>query len=91
MVPILGTVAAQLNGETETEQDNKQETKTIKLATNIQGDHHPALLSLLAGELSVKTEEIHDFEMWVKMQGLLLVLTSSTGTFMTLSLLASVE
>lgn len=68
MVPILGTVAAQLNGETETEQDNKQETKTIKPATNIQSDHHPALLSLLAGELSVKAEEIHDFEMQVQMQ-----------------------
>ncbi len=61
MIPILGTVAAQLNGGTEKE--TKQNTENIIPATNIQNDHHPALLSLLAGELSVKSEEIHDFEL----------------------------
>lgn len=61
MVPILGTVAAQLNGDTE--KDKKQDAERIVAASNVQDDHHPALLSLLAGELSVKAEEIHDFEL----------------------------
>jgi len=33
------------------------------VASSIQDNHHPALLSLLAGELSIAPEEIHDFEL----------------------------
>jgi aspartyl aminopeptidase len=57
MVPILGLIADQLNRKSEeskTEQPN---------ASSVQGNHHPALLSLLADELSISVEEIHDFEM----------------------------
>jgi aspartyl aminopeptidase len=57
MVPILGLIADQLNGKAEkskTEQPN---------ASSVQENHHPALLSLLADELSISVEEIHDFEM----------------------------
>jgi hypothetical protein len=34
-------------------------------ASSIQDNHHPVLLSLLAEELNVKPDEIHDFELWV--------------------------
>ena len=38
----------------------------IKIAaSNAQENHHPALLSVLADELSVASEEIHDFELYV--------------------------
>ncbi|PFH51426.1 hypothetical protein AMATHDRAFT_191481 [Amanita thiersii Skay4041] len=55
-VPIFGLIEKQLNGP----------TKTITEATSaasIQQNHHPALLALLASELSVAPEEIHDFEL----------------------------
>jgi aspartyl aminopeptidase len=54
-VPILGQIADKFN------EDNAN--KQTALASNIQGNHHPALLSLLAEELSVSPEEIHDFEL----------------------------
>nr|GAT54037.1 predicted protein [Mycena chlorophos] len=50
-VPILGQVAAQLN---ETPPSNP---------TNAQQNHHPALIALLADELSIAPETIHDFEL----------------------------
>lgn len=54
-VPILGQIADKLN------EDNVH--KTTPLASSIQENHHPALLSLLAGELNVSPKEIHDFEL----------------------------
>ncbi|KAH8118405.1 aspartyl aminopeptidase [Phellopilus nigrolimitatus] len=57
MVPILGLVSTQLNDPL------KEKTNDPKAASAIQTDHHPALLSLLAEELSVKSERIHDFEL----------------------------
>lgn len=57
-VPILGLVESQLNAAVPT--SDKEETPA---ASSIQENHHPALLSLLAGELSVAPEEIHDFEL----------------------------
>lgn len=54
-VPILGLMGSQLN-----------ETKPVSgtsSASSIQENHHPALLSILAQELSVAPEEIHDFEL----------------------------
>ncbi|PAV21026.1 aspartyl aminopeptidase [Pyrrhoderma noxium] len=56
MVPILGLISSQLN-------DTPKDSTDVKTASNIQGDHHPALLSLLAEELSVRPEQIHDFEL----------------------------
>ncbi|KAJ7047472.1 aspartyl aminopeptidase [Mycena alexandri] len=56
-IPILGQVASQLN-EPAAEKDAGPQK-----ASSIQNNHHPALLSLLAGELSVAPEEIHDFEL----------------------------
>ncbi|KAG2042957.1 aspartyl aminopeptidase [Suillus americanus] len=56
-VPILGLVADTLN---KTFKDDKVSNAT---ASSIQGNHHPALLSVIANELSVSPEEIHDFEL----------------------------
>jgi len=54
-VPILGQIADKFN------QDDAH--KQPALASSIQESHHPALLSLLAEELNVSPEEIHDFEL----------------------------
>lgn len=63
-VPILGLIESQFNEEFDTEKEDKPAKKTeAKAASSIQENHHPALLSLLAGELSVAPEEIHDFEL----------------------------
>jgi aspartyl aminopeptidase len=56
--PILSTITEQLNGK---EQDKSTDTK--KDANSVQDNHHPALLSLLAEELSVAPEDIRDFEL----------------------------
>ncbi|KAJ6539244.1 aspartyl aminopeptidase [Mycena capillaripes] len=56
-VPILGQIASQLNAPP------KETDPGPKKASSIQDNHHPALLSLLASELSVAPEEIHDFEL----------------------------
>lgn len=45
---------AQLNGT---------KPSRVTSASSIEANHHPELLSLLADELSVNTEEIHDFEL----------------------------
>ncbi|KAJ6515987.1 aspartyl aminopeptidase [Mycena sanguinolenta] len=55
-VPILGQIASQLNA-------SESDKKTAQTASSIQDNHHPALLSLLASELSIAPEEIHDFEL----------------------------
>ena len=60
MVPILGLISSQLNGGPN---ENRPVETGIKVASNIQGDHHPELLSILAEELSVRPEQIHDFEL----------------------------
>ncbi|KAJ7638717.1 peptidase M18 [Roridomyces roridus] len=55
-VPILSqVVTSQLN-----ESSNDQEAQK---ASSVQNNHHSAMLSLLASELSVAPEEIHDFEL----------------------------
>ncbi|KAJ7699975.1 aspartyl aminopeptidase [Mycena rosella] len=55
-VPILGQIASQLNESVAPESGPKK-------ASSVQDNHHPALLSLLATELSVAPDEIHDFEL----------------------------
>ena len=58
-VPILGQqIATQLNAPHEP----GHETQGHGL--DVSKNHHPALLSLLADELSVKPEEINDFELY---------------------------
>jgi len=65
-IPILGLIESQLNSpplEPDDDKDDKPPLGGPKAASSIQENHHPALLSLLAGELSVASEEIHDFEL----------------------------
>ena len=55
-VPILGLMEKQLNG--------KKDEREPGTSSNVQDNHHPALLSLLASELSISSpEDIHDFEL----------------------------
>ena len=54
--PILGQLASQLNAK-----PKKDETSTYGL--DVSECHHPALLQLMAEELSVKPDEINDFEL----------------------------
>lgn len=65
-VPILGQIASQLNSSPNDTLDMEPDP-TVKVgdstASSIQAKHHPALLSLLANELSVRAEDIHDFEL----------------------------
>jgi len=56
-VPILGQVASELNAA------SPRSVSGPKKATSIRDNHHPALLSLLASELSVAPEAIHDFDL----------------------------
>ncbi|KAK7470758.1 hypothetical protein VKT23_002177 [Stygiomarasmius scandens] len=56
-VPILGLISSQLNAK-----PDSTEKKDIK-ASSIENNHHSVLLSLLADELSVAPDEIHDFEL----------------------------
>lgn len=57
-VPILGQeVSNQLNAT------GKEEVLKVSNGLDLTRNHHPALLSLLAEELSVKPEEINDFEL----------------------------
>jgi aspartyl aminopeptidase len=58
-VPIAGLVEVELNKKDDSPQKNSS-------ATSIQNNHHPAILAVLAEELSVAAEEIHDFELWVR-------------------------
>jgi aspartyl aminopeptidase len=57
MVPILGLIADQLNEKKEATEQKQPN------ASSVQENHHPALLSLLADELSVAPEDIRDFEL----------------------------
>ncbi|KIK06798.1 hypothetical protein K443DRAFT_674082 [Laccaria amethystina LaAM-08-1] len=65
-IPILGLIEDQFNAklsDSDDEKDEKAPNNGAKVASSIQDNHHPALLSLLAGELSIAPEEIHDFEL----------------------------
>jgi aspartyl aminopeptidase len=58
--PILGLLASNLNAPADQGQNNGKNEQT---ASSIQDNHHPVLLALLSEEMSVKPEEIHDFEL----------------------------
>lgn len=65
-VPILGLLESELNApihSTDSDKEDNSPAKRQKAASSVQENHHPALLSLLASELSVAPEEIHDFEL----------------------------
>ncbi|KAH9482938.1 Aspartyl aminopeptidase [Psilocybe cubensis] len=64
-VPILGLIESQFNSApAKSDPASGQEQKpSVKAASSIQENHHPALLSLLGKELSVAPEKIHDFEL----------------------------
>jgi aspartyl aminopeptidase len=69
-IPILGLLMTQLNSSKDESDDEDKDSKflpnsNVTPATSIQANHHPALLSLLAKELSVAPEEICDFELYV--------------------------
>lgn len=61
-VPILGLIEHELNAAP-SQSGEKDAAPKEKIASSIQENHHPALLSLLASELSIAPEEIHDFEL----------------------------
>jgi aspartyl aminopeptidase len=63
-VPILGLIESQLNGSPEDSSKSDKGEPVKVAASSIQENHHPALLSVLADELSVASEEIHDFELY---------------------------
>lgn len=54
-VPIAGLVEAELNGKQTFEEESG--------ATSVQANHHAAILSVVAEELSVAPSQIHDFEL----------------------------
>jgi aspartyl aminopeptidase len=61
-VPILGLIGKQLNAPKD---DGLPSFALVPdSASSIQGKHHPGLLSLLATELSVAVDRIHDFELY---------------------------
>jgi aspartyl aminopeptidase len=61
-VPVLGLISSQLNAtETKPAEAEKKDSQASSIADN----HHSVLLSLLANELSVAPDEIHDFELYV--------------------------
>jgi aspartyl aminopeptidase len=74
-VPILGQLEKQLNSDllNNDEEESSSEFVEVRVpesnvardASSIQKNHHPGLLSLLAKELSVSAEDIHDFELFV--------------------------
>jgi hypothetical protein len=66
-VPVLGQVATQLNLPANPDKKKDQvpdEPKKIP-ASDIQCNHHPALLSLLSRQFSITPDRIHDFDVYV--------------------------
>ncbi|KAJ3855652.1 aspartyl aminopeptidase [Lentinula lateritia] len=60
-VPILGLISEQLNATSESPQSSTRNVQASSIANN----HHSALLSLLASELSIAPDDIFDFELRV--------------------------
>nr|AJD23160.1 aspartyl aminopeptidase [Onygena corvina] len=59
LLPICGMVAAELSKTSESESENESVTPFKKMTER----HHPCLIELLSTELSVKADDIIDFEM----------------------------
>jgi len=62
-IPILGLIASQLNSANPTKVDSGPGEAKQNSPSSVQDKHHSALLSLLADELSVAPEEIHNFDL----------------------------
>jgi len=62
-VPILGLIESELNAVKKDSDGDIPQTRNAQQASDIQENHHPALLDLLCEELSAAPEEIHDFEL----------------------------
>lgn len=62
-VPILGLIESELNATPQATKAEATGGSADVKASSIQENHHPALLSLIASELSIAPEEIHDFEL----------------------------
>ncbi|KAG6813505.1 hypothetical protein H0H92_010530 [Tricholoma furcatifolium] len=60
-VPILGLLENQFN--TKKDENGSVQGNAQSKASSIQANHHSELLSLLAAELSITPDEIHDFEL----------------------------
>ncbi|KAG8746399.1 hypothetical protein FRC10_005110 [Ceratobasidium sp. 414] len=60
-MPILGLISSQLN--TASTGSSEEKFSIPPGGSSVQTNHHPALLELLANEISVAPEEIHDFEL----------------------------
>jgi Aminopeptidase I zinc metalloprotease (M18) len=86
LVPILGLVESQLNNTVTSNNSDHS-------ATSVQENHHPELLALLAQELSVAPEEIHDFELSVNRyhRTFIACLLDVAGTSMTFNQRVSLE
>ncbi|CAE6522513.1 unnamed protein product [Rhizoctonia solani] len=61
-IPILGQIASQLNGPPVLETSDKNPVIGAT-GSNVQTNHHTALIDLIAEDISVSPEEIHDFEL----------------------------
>ncbi|ELU45474.1 aspartyl aminopeptidase [Rhizoctonia solani AG-1 IA] len=61
-IPILGQVASQLNGPPVPETSDKNPVIGVA-GSNVQTNHHASLIDLIAEDISVSPEEIHDFEL----------------------------
>lgn len=61
-IPVLGLLSSQLNGDTPKEKQDADPAVSASSST-VAEHHHPALLELIAQEMSVAPEEIQDFEL----------------------------
>ncbi|KAG8949345.1 hypothetical protein FRC00_008181, partial [Tulasnella sp. 408] len=62
-IPILGLISSQLNGAQASAPSKKDDDSDSEPSTPSPSKHHPALLQLLAEELSVAPEDVEDFEL----------------------------
>ncbi|KAI0049635.1 peptidase M18, aminopeptidase I [Auriscalpium vulgare] len=62
-IPILGQVASELNATPKPDVAKTNDSREESSASSIQANHHSVLLALLAAELQVEPDAIHDFEL----------------------------
>lgn len=80
-MPILGQhIANDLNAPVKKEHENQGTGLDVSL------NHHPAILNLLAEELSVKPEDINDFELYCTHFDLPNAFNNHSGIYMTCNL-----
>jgi aspartyl aminopeptidase len=63
-VPILSQIAAQFNPPTtDSDSDDSSSETPTQASSDTTNNHHPGLLSVIAEELSIAPEDIHDLEL----------------------------